>query len=68
MFRATWGTLMAGQFIVNLSAHPPGLVGICSGVTPSHGNVAEMWLIIEGVFPSPISPSTWGQVKALLGN
>jgi len=61
----TWETLMSGEFTIGFYAGPPGLIGICSGVTPPHGSVTEVWLIIEGSFPTPVAPSTWGRMKAI---
>ena len=62
---ATWETLMSGNFTVLLEAGPPGLIGVCVGVTPPRGSVTEVRLIIEGDFLSSVSPSTWGRLKSL---
>lgn len=61
----TWETLMSGEFTIAFYAAPAGLLGICSGVTTPRGSVTEVWLIIEGIFPTPVAPSTWGRMKAL---
>jgi hypothetical protein len=68
MTGATWETLMSGQFVVYLSTGPTGLIGVCIGVTPPHGSVTDVRLIIEGDFPTAVSPSTWGQLKSLWRN
>jgi len=62
---ATWETLMTGHFTVRLEAAPPVMVGLCVGVTQPRGTMTEVRLIIEGNFPSPVTPSTWGRLKSL---
>ena len=60
---ATWETVMGGNFDVELRVAPAILIAICSGIAAPQGAVDTVTLLIDGTFPSPVLPSTWGQVK-----
>lgn len=64
----TWDSLREGSATIELNGSGAPIIDICWPIGDlSEATVTRASLVIEGDFPIPVEPTTWGCVKALFG-
>ncbi len=64
----TWDFLRMRPGVVELSGGGAPIIDICWPIGElSQATVTGAFLVIDGDFPIPVEPTTWGQIKSLYG-
>ena len=62
----TWDFLRMGVGVVGLSGGGAPIIDICWPIgVLSEATVTGAFLVIDGDFPIPVEPTTWGRIKSL---